>query len=135
MGRCACNNNNNNNNNAQVLAWGLLLPTGACSAHFCRQMGQEGWWFQLHRALQCSGLLVATAGFATVVAAVSERGGAHFSKPHHQIGLAVMVLGWMQVPTSRTTVTEDSEQPSPLFVVLIGVAAAALGSRPCGRSP
>ncbi len=52
-------------------------------------------WFQAHRYIQSSGLIVAIIGFILALSFVDK--GSHFTKPHHKLGLAVMILGILQV--------------------------------------
>jgi hypothetical protein len=59
-------------------------------------MKHEGWWFRLHRGIQCTGLLAALIGFGCIIAALDELKVEHFTKPHHQLGLVIMIGGVMQ---------------------------------------
>eukprot|EP00937_MAST-01D_sp_MAST-1D-sp2_P001786 g1786.t1 len=79
-----------------VLAFGLFLPAGVCAAHFCRAMQHEGWWFRLHRAVQATGLVLAIAGFVSIVRVFEARGAGHFYLTHHKLGLGVMVVAVLQ---------------------------------------
>jgi hypothetical protein len=49
-----------------------------------------------HKRLQITGLLLATVGFALIAIAFNRAGKTPFALPHHQLGLAVMSLGWLQ---------------------------------------
>lgn len=84
-----------------IAAWAVLLPAGAVLARygkvtadqdFPREVDNPYWW-NWHRLLQYSGVAVATAAFASVLA---ETGG-RFATAHGVVGLAVLALGWAQV--------------------------------------
>ena len=79
-----------------VAAYALLLPSGVSAAYFCRTMGQEGWWFKLHRGIQMLGLVTALLGFGCIIAAFDSKGQAHFEIMHHKLGLAVMSFAIFQ---------------------------------------
>jgi hypothetical protein len=66
-------------------------------------------WFQLHRAIQTTGLIFAIVGFIMALSFVSK--GNHITATHHKLGLTVMIIGLLQPlnalirphPTPRTT--------------------------------
>jgi hypothetical protein len=112
-----------------VLGWGVLLPSGVISARFFKKpaggaskavQGGSGFmqrpdcWFQMHRAVQVTGLLLALIGTVAIVATIGDAYGseAHlwarqrdsdthpslFNDPHGHgvMGLVIMCLGVQQ---------------------------------------
>jgi hypothetical protein len=51
-------------------------------------------WFQAHRIIQSTGLIVSIIAFIIALSMVPK--GSHFTKLHHKLGLAVMILGILQ---------------------------------------
>eukprot|EP00936_MAST-01D_sp_MAST-1D-sp1_P001169 g1169.t1 len=115
-----------------VIAYAILLPSGACAAHFCRVMRQETWWYKLHRSLQCLGLMVALAGFGCIIAVFERRDSGHFYLPHHKLGLSVMVLSALQ--PLNAVLRPPKDVPRVLWTVLhkgCGYTILALGITNC----
>jgi Eukaryotic cytochrome b561 len=83
-----------------ALAWILLIPTAiACSvARALIPHSEKGLWFQLHRGINSVGMVLTVVGIAIAIYAIQAEQGAtadHFSKRHHQIGLAVLIVAVM----------------------------------------
>ncbi len=55
---------------------------------------KPAFWFQAHRAIQSLGLIVSIIAFILALDMVPK--GSHFTKVHHKLGLAVMILGILQ---------------------------------------
>ncbi len=51
-------------------------------------------WFQAHRIIQSTGLILSIISFILALDMVPK--GSHFTKVHHKLGLAVMILGILQ---------------------------------------
>ena len=51
-------------------------------------------WFQAHRIIQSTGLIISIIAFILALSMVPK--GSHFTKLHHKLGLAVMILGILQ---------------------------------------
>ena len=78
-----------------LLSWGFLLPSGVIAAHFLRHRGPV--WFKIHRAVQVTGLVLATIGWAIALARFDVFGrGFNPSSLHGGLGMTVMVLGLLQ---------------------------------------
>jgi hypothetical protein len=80
-----------------MAAFGFLLPLGATCA-LCHHRGttRQGW-FVAHRGLQTVG---AVTGVSCWIAALVHVGGlseSHFTRPHHVLGMAVIVGVFFQV--------------------------------------
>ena len=78
-----------------LLAWALLIPCGVAVAALFKDFKADAWWLRVHRGCNSLGLLCATVAFAAVASATP--GGAHFAGTHQRLGLAVLLLGWLQV--------------------------------------
>jgi hypothetical protein len=79
-----------------LLAWALLIPCGVAVAALFKDFKKDAWWFRVHRAGSVAGLICATVGFAVIAGATSDANRAHFGGGHQRLGLAVMLLGWLQ---------------------------------------
>jgi hypothetical protein len=82
-----------------TLGWGIMIPAGVIMARFFKNSPPTGWWYKMHRMIQTSGLLLATAGLVLAVSSVGGSHGEHFggnNKGHKIMGLVVMVMGYQQ---------------------------------------
>jgi len=71
-----------------VVAWGLLLPTGAFLSATWRHRLCNGAWLRLHRAMQMLGVLLTFGGVLAGVLMTPF----HFTDPHHVGGVIVVVF-------------------------------------------
>lgn len=96
-----------------LLSWGVLLPLGAIMAATLKTFGPKSMWFQLHRATQTLGLLLATVGFFLAVAKFDSLPS---GDSHKRFGIVVMVLGWLQPINAlvRPHPPESGEKPTVL---------------------
>ncbi len=86
-----------------VLAWGVLMPLGALIARFFKVTPSQVWpreldnrvWWNLHRGLQWSGVVLMTAG--VVIAFKQGAGGSAAAVWHAWAGWVLCGLGWTQV--------------------------------------
>eukprot|EP00892_Ulva_mutabilis_P009568 jgi/Ulvmu1/6984/UM033_0042.1 len=76
-----------------LIGWGILIPLGVIMAASLRTVGPKSMWFQLHRATQSVALLLATIGFFLAIAKFDSLPE---GDSHKQLGIVVMVLGWLQ---------------------------------------
>jgi len=85
-----------------VLAWGVLLPTGALVARYFKVMPHQRWpeeldnraWWYAHLGLQWSGVLAMTVG---LLFAWGQGGRASSAALWHAAtGWMVLALGWLQ---------------------------------------
>ncbi len=84
------------------------MLTRVCLLFDCACQMKPALWFQLHRAIQTTGLIFAIVGFIMALSFVSK--GNHFTATHHKLGLTVMIIGLLQPlnafirphPTPRT---------------------------------
>jgi hypothetical protein len=122
-----------------VIGWALLIPCGVAFASLFKGFS---WWFRMHRLLVVAGLLAVTVGFAVIVSAKGDAGGAHFGGGHQQIGLAVMLLGWLQPlnaflrphatdkggkPTCARLLWERLHKTSGRVAIVLGIVACVSG--------
>ena len=78
-----------------LLSWGFLLPAGVIAAHFLRH--RKPLWFKIHRAVQMTGLVLATIGWVIALTQFEVFGqGVNVSSLHGGLGMIVMVLGLLQ---------------------------------------
>lgn len=79
-----------------VIGWGILIPIGIYVARF-----EKSWpnalWFQLHRIVQATGFVLFIAGFAVIVHYTRDRKRDHFQPGHPAAGLALTILGIIQM--------------------------------------
>lgn len=76
-----------------VLSWGVIIPLGIFFARYFQDAGT--WWFQVHRAFQSTGFLMAIAGLAL---GFTANGGWETDQPvHRDLGMAATALACVQV--------------------------------------
>jgi hypothetical protein len=89
-----------------VLAWGVLMPLGALVARFYKVTPSQAWpreldnrlWWNLHRGLQWSGVVLMTAG---VVLAFNRGTSSNaLAMWHAWAGWVLCLLGWTQVASA-----------------------------------
>jgi protein-S-isoprenylcysteine O-methyltransferase Ste14 len=79
-----------------LIGWGYLLPSGAIFARFFKHR-PNGLWFQIHRGLQITGLILAIAGWIVALTSFTSL----LDKPlnnyrHACLGMTTMILGLIQ---------------------------------------
>ena len=77
-----------------LLGWGVLLPSGAFIARYCKHWGAR--WFKLHRGIQVVGLSCALVGFIVALTSFSPIGPTASASTHGNLGIVVMTLGLFQ---------------------------------------
>eukprot|EP00192_Tetraselmis_astigmatica_P009918 CAMPEP_0117662012 /NCGR_PEP_ID=MMETSP0804-20121206/7835_1 /TAXON_ID=1074897 /ORGANISM="Tetraselmis astigmatica, Strain CCMP880" /LENGTH=823 /DNA_ID=CAMNT_0005468901 /DNA_START=836 /DNA_END=3307 /DNA_ORIENTATION=- len=77
-----------------VLGWATLLPIGVILAHTMRHTAPL--WFNLHRGVQWSGLLVTIGGLIVALVKFNPIATSGKQGAHAIIGLMVMVVGMLQ---------------------------------------
>jgi hypothetical protein len=116
-----------------VLGWGALLPSGVITARFFkgRKDGRRpDCWYQMHRVMQVTGLLLAIIGLIVVVQTNSGKhvwdgattGSGSFigsAKGHGTLGLVIMALGLQQpiLAMVRPHPTRAGEAPTAMRVL------------------
>jgi len=88
-----------------IIAWLVLLPSGAMIARFCKVTRHQDWprvldnqlWWWLHRVLQYCGIATASAGLAIVWYAT---GRLDIQVLHVQVGVAVLALAFLQIAST-----------------------------------
>ncbi len=84
-----------------LLSWGFLFPLGAVTARYYKILPRQNYptdvnnlfWWHWHRALQIAATVIATAALVAVAAETSTG----FATWHGRLGIAVMVVAWVQV--------------------------------------
>ena len=84
------------------LAWFILMPAGVLIARFFKVTKKQNWpdeldnqmWWRSHRWLNYSGICFATFGVLLIWTTLD---GPQLGGWHGRLGLATMVLGWLQV--------------------------------------
>ncbi|KAL5987881.1 hypothetical protein ACLOJK_035637 [Asimina triloba] len=79
-----------------AISWGILLPSGAVGARYLRQIQSLGpTWFYAHAAVQLTGFLIGTIGFAIGIRLGQESPGVVYGL-HGKLGVAAFCLGATQ---------------------------------------
>ncbi|GMI06012.1 hypothetical protein TrLO_g5659 [Triparma laevis f. longispina] len=123
-----------------MISWGFLLPLGVILARFLKHR-EGGVWFKLHRAIQCTGLLLAIAGFIIALTQfdVFTAEGINLSKIHGTFGIIVMTLGILQPvnaffrphvepQTKSRLLWEKLHKGSGRFAIILAVLTIFLGT-------
>jgi hypothetical protein len=84
-----------------IIAWGVFVPFGVIIARYFKITRQQdfpahldnGFWWNWHRGLQYVGAVLSTIGFVAMVSMV----GFKLDSTHTQIGMIVVVIGWLQL--------------------------------------
>jgi len=98
-----------------VVAWGLLIPSGAFVSATWRRRLSGGLWLKVHRSIQMIGVLLTLGGLVSGLLMVPS--GYHLSDPHHVVGLIVIVFTFLH----------------PVLSMARGKPAAATGGKRTGR--
>ncbi|KAG9443582.1 hypothetical protein H6P81_014922 [Aristolochia fimbriata] len=78
------------------VSWGFLLPVGALTARYLRQIQSVGpTWFYAHAAVQLAGFALGTVGFAIGIRLGSMSPGVAYGL-HRKLGVAAFSLGALQ---------------------------------------
>jgi hypothetical protein len=72
------------------VAFFVLFPIGIFIAAYLKPIGV--WWFRLHVLIQIIAILVAYAGFITIVQWTSKQQLEHFRATHQRLGLTIIIL-------------------------------------------
>ena len=75
---------------ATIVVTGLLLVV--LVGLIARFLRKKPWWFKLHRTLALLTILIVASGVITAIYMVTIGGGAHFTLPHHWLGLTSLVF-------------------------------------------
>lgn len=81
-----------------IIAWGLLLPSGAIIAALGKHRS-DAMWFKVHRVVQPIGLIVALIAWIIALrnfTALQASGGGTLHYPHAILGMITMVIGLIQ---------------------------------------
>ncbi|KAH0892000.1 hypothetical protein HID58_054429 [Brassica napus] len=79
-----------------AVAWGFLLPAGAVTARYLRQMQSIGpTWFYIHAAIQLTGFLLGTVGFSLGMVLGRNSPGVTYGL-HRSLGIATFTLAALQ---------------------------------------
>ncbi|CAM9849622.1 unnamed protein product, partial [Phaeothamnion confervicola] len=79
-----------------ALSFGFLLPVGALTARYGRQL-EKRWWFPAHKHVQMIALLAGLAGVGVAIAMVNkDYGGKHFENGHPKYGIVIAALVVLQ---------------------------------------
>ena len=80
-----------------VMGLAVCAPIGGMVARFGKAAFPAPLWLRLHWGIQMLGLLFAVAGLLVIFIAVSKASGGHFGTAHARLGLALLMLGAMQL--------------------------------------
>jgi uncharacterized membrane protein YidH (DUF202 family) len=84
------------------IAWAILVPLAIGSSMLRRELVKcgfsEGFWFQLHRALNLTAAILTIIAFAIAVFVIREQDGeAHFKEEtHFMVGLVIFLVTLLQ---------------------------------------
>jgi hypothetical protein len=86
---------------AMIIAWGIFVPMGVILARYFKITRQQdfpahldnGFWWNWHRGLQYTGVVLSTLGFFAMVSLVGFKADSN----HTLMGLVVVIIGWLQV--------------------------------------
>ncbi|KAG7011874.1 Cytochrome b561 and DOMON domain-containing protein, partial [Cucurbita argyrosperma subsp. argyrosperma] len=79
-----------------AVSWGLLLPIGAVTARYLRNVQALGpAWFYAHAGVQLAGFALGTIGFVIGIRLGELSPGVEYSL-HRKLGIAVFTLGGLQ---------------------------------------
>jgi hypothetical protein len=78
-----------------ILGWGILLPTGAIIARYCRQWDPA--WFYLHITFQILGFIFILAGLITGSKMYGRLKGLPKLSSHRALGIFLFTLACLQV--------------------------------------
>ncbi|EYU22157.1 hypothetical protein ABFS82_09G017100 [Erythranthe guttata] len=79
-----------------AVSWGILLPIGAITARYLRQIQSVGpAWFYMHVGVQISAIVLGTVGFGIGIK-LGEMSPGRVYGPHRKLGFAAFCLGWLQ---------------------------------------
>lgn len=81
-----------------IIAWGLLLPSGAIIAALGKHR-PDAMWFKVHRVVQPIGLIVALIAWIIALrnfTALQASGDGTLHYPHAILGMITMVIGLIQ---------------------------------------
>ncbi|CAN8270616.1 unnamed protein product [Cochlearia groenlandica] len=79
-----------------AVAWGFLIPAGAVTARYLRQMQSVGpTWFYIHAAIQLTGFLLGTIGFTLGIVLGHNSPGVTYGV-HRSLGIATFTAATLQ---------------------------------------
>jgi hypothetical protein len=79
-----------------AISWGFLLPAGAVTARYLRQMQSIGpTWFYIHAAIQLTGFLLGTIGFSIGIVLGHNSPGVTYGL-HRSLGIATFTAAALQ---------------------------------------
>jgi len=105
-----------------LVAWGIFIPLGMISARYGRMLWPEPdeKWFYLHISFLTTGMFIASSAF--VVAWVMTEGVYFNTSFHSQLGITVMILGYIQyfggMFRPHKGKEEDPSGPRKVFEIL-----------------
>jgi len=116
-------NNNPQRNTHGVLmlvGWGIFIPLGMIVARYGRKTFPDGLWFEIHRGLMSTGLLLTTSAF--IIAWVMTQGVFFNTSFHAQLGLTITILGYLQffsgVIRPHKEEGEEATDPRKVFEIV-----------------
>jgi len=125
------------------IGWAIFIPVGSFIARFLKKFP---WWFNVHRILNGFAMLMTTAAFIIGVYMVPTSN--QFKDPHHQLGLAITILGTFQpvLGILADKMFNPDRTSTPIFpdiihwtfgwsAYLLGYANIILGMRLYGSTP
>ncbi|KAM7274655.1 hypothetical protein ACFE04_016521 [Oxalis oulophora] len=112
-----------------TISWGIMLPIGAITARYLRQIESIGpTWFYAHAGIQVSGICLGTVGFGIGIRLGDLSPGVVYSL-HKKLGIATFCLGWLQMMALlfRPKTTNKFRRYWKSYHHFVGYACVVLG--------
>ncbi|KAK4437296.1 cytochrome and DOMON domain-containing protein [Sesamum alatum] len=116
-----------------AISWGLLLPIGAITARYLRQIQSIGpAWFYAHAGVQIFAVLLGTVGFSIGIR-LGELSPGRVYGLHRKLGFAAFCLGWLQTLALlfRPKTTNKFRKYWKSYHHFVGYACVVLGVVNC----
>ncbi|KAL0341451.1 UNVERIFIED_CONTAM: cytochrome and DOMON domain-containing protein [Sesamum calycinum] len=116
-----------------AISWGLLLPIGAITARYLRQIQSIGpAWFYAHAGVQIFAVFLGTVGFSIGIK-LGELSPGKVYGLHRKLGFAAFCLGWLQTLALlfRPKTNEQVQKYWKSYHHFVGYACVVLGVVNC----
>ena len=79
-----------------ALAWAIATPLAVLSSIFRSKFSGDGTWFKAHTTFNIAALILTLATVGIAFRTMQKDGQAHFSRPHHVVGLLILIFTLVQ---------------------------------------